>query len=170
MWNIIKHNVDRLQGKAPKGKKRSSKWRKVRAAHVKRNPTCAVCGGTKKLEVHHIIPFHECPGLELVPENLMTLCESKKKGVTCHQFFGHLGNYKKWNETVREDVVIWNRKLHPPPATTPPPPPEKQQPTTPYAVRLFNPNTPHEKLGLQEKNESLKDPPAVDRDAEGVRP
>jgi len=33
---------------------RSSAWRKIRNEHLKDHPCCAVCGGTKKLNVHHI--------------------------------------------------------------------------------------------------------------------
>ena len=61
---------------------------------------CAVCSGTASLEVHHIVPFHIDATKELDPSNLITLCESKKNGVNCHLFFGHLGNYKRVNVQV----------------------------------------------------------------------
>ena len=102
---------DRIQGKAPKGAKRSSRWRKVRAAHLEANPECACCESRTKLEVHHIIPFNLAPDLELDPNNLITLCENKKYGVNCHLLFGHLGNYKRANPTVKEDVIIWNMRV-----------------------------------------------------------
>jgi 5-methylcytosine-specific restriction protein A len=98
------------EGKEPLHK-RSSHWPTVRKNHVKNNPTCALCEGTKKLEVHHIKPFHLHPELELDPDNLITLCEDKGNGVYCHLFFGHLGNYKSLNENVREDVELWRNKL-----------------------------------------------------------
>ena len=98
------------EGKEPLHK-RSSHWPTVRKNHVKNNPTCALCEGTKKLEVHHIKPFHIHPELELDPSNLITLCEDKGNGVYCHLFFGHLGNYKSLNENVREDVELWRNKL-----------------------------------------------------------
>lgn len=90
---------------------RSSKWRKVRHAHLLKNPFCAVCGGEKKLEVHHIVMFNQDPSRELDPTNLLTLCESKKNGVTCHQFFGHLGNYSRINPDVVKDANMWYNKL-----------------------------------------------------------
>lgn len=99
------------EGKHPEGHKRSSKWNKVRKEHLKNNPTCALCGGTKKLNVHHIRPFHVHPELELEPSNLITLCEDKGEGIYCHLFFGHLGNYKSINVTVVEDIKIWREKL-----------------------------------------------------------
>jgi len=79
---------------------RSGRWPKVRMDHLERFPTCAACDGTEEVEVHHIAPFHVFPRLELHPDNLITLCE--KKG--CHLLFGHLGNYRSWNQDVEEDV------------------------------------------------------------------
>jgi hypothetical protein len=98
------------QGKEP-AHKRSPHWAKVRKEHLKNNPTCALCGGSRKLEVHHVKPFHVHPELELDPENLLTLCEDKGDGVYCHLFFWHLGSYKSINVTVREDILIWKEKL-----------------------------------------------------------
>lgn len=94
------------------GALRSNQWPKVRAEFLKNNPRCAVCGGTSKNEIHHIMIFSKFPELELDERNFINLCESKKKGVTCHQFFGHLGNYKNYNPNVRDDAEIWNLKLN----------------------------------------------------------
>ena len=110
---IIKNIKDVIQGKASFGHKRSSKWPTVRKNHLKNNPTCAVCGGDKVLEVHHLISFAQNPELELDPDNLITLCESKSKGgLNCHLVFGHLTNYKKINPNVVEDAAYWNKKLN----------------------------------------------------------
>ena len=108
---IFKHVKDIIQGKTSLRKKRSSKWPSVRKQHLEKFPTCAVCGATNKLEVHHIQPFHKNPEFELDSNNLITLCESKSKGVCCHLLFGHLGNYKNINSGIIEDVKIWNDKL-----------------------------------------------------------
>ena len=102
---------DRLTGKAPKGAKRSSQWGKVRDAFLKKNPSCACCGGTKTLRVHHIVPFHEQPSLELVETNLITLCEAKKYGINCHLLLGHLGNWRRWNATVVFSAGWWGLKI-----------------------------------------------------------
>ena len=107
---MIKRIKDFIQGKP--AKKRSPLWAKVRAEHLVRNPFCAVCGGTKNLDTHHILPFHEFPELELDTYNLITLCESKNLGVTCHLFFGHLGNYRKINKMVVIDAIQWREKLN----------------------------------------------------------
>lgn len=90
---------------------RSSKWPGVRINFLKLNPTCAVCGGTKTLEVHHIRPFHIHPELELVPTNLIALCESGKYGINCHLLVGHLGNYKSINTDMLSDTLVWRAKL-----------------------------------------------------------
>lgn len=109
---MIQKLKDLVQGKAPLKATRSSKWPTVRKHHLENNPTCAVCGGTSTLEVHHKRPYHSHPELELDPDNLITLCESKSKGgLNCHLVFGHLTNYKKINPNVDEDAAIWNEKL-----------------------------------------------------------
>jgi len=99
------------EGKHPEGSKRSSHWSTTRKHHIEKHAECALCGGTKKLNVHHIKPFHVHPELELEPSNLITLCEDKGNGVYCHLFFGHLGNYKSINPNVVEDVLLWKEKL-----------------------------------------------------------
>ena len=111
MQGIVRRIRDRVQGRAPAHAKRSSRWPHVRKEHLAKHPRCALCGGTKKLEVHHKLPFHVAPHLELDPANLITLCEAKRNGVTCHQFFGHLGNYKLFNEHVEADVELWRAKM-----------------------------------------------------------
>lgn len=108
---IIKHLIDAAKGKHPLGTARSPHWGTVRKAHLSDHPTCAVCGGSGKLEVHHIQPFHLDPSKELDPENLITLCESGAGGVNCHLHFGHLGNFKSWNTSVPLDAPQWFKKI-----------------------------------------------------------
>jgi 5-methylcytosine-specific restriction enzyme A len=99
------------KNKAPKGSKRSGQWPKVRREFLKTNTSCAVCGGRLKLEVHHVRPFHMHPELELDPSNLIVLCENKKDGANCHLLFGHLGSFKSFNASVREDAKVWMEKI-----------------------------------------------------------
>ena len=80
--------------------KRSSKWRKVRKAHIQKQWWCRYCGNLNNLEVHHIQPFHLYPELELDEDNLITLCEGMFK--ECHLKQGHLGNYKKYNPDIKK--------------------------------------------------------------------
>ena len=108
---LIKHIKDVAQGKTTIDNPRSEHWPVVRKQHLLRQPCCALCGGSDKLEVHHIRPFHLHPELELEPTNLITLCESLKGGANCHLLFGHLGNFKSFNVTVIADSAQWNAKI-----------------------------------------------------------
>jgi 5-methylcytosine-specific restriction protein A len=102
---------DVLQGKASITQRRSSRWPTVRKKHLLNNPVCAVCNGSKKLEVHHKQPFHKRPELELESSNLITLCEDWSYGLNCHLLIGHLGNYRDINNNVDNDVSVWHQKL-----------------------------------------------------------
>lgn len=102
---------DKKSDKTPNGAKRSNKWPTVRKAFLRTSPTCSLCGGKKKLEVHHVKPFHLHPELELDPNNFITLCENKGDGLNCHLLFGHLGNFKSVNDSVRTDASAWNKKI-----------------------------------------------------------
>ena len=85
---------------------RSPQWNKVRNQHLKEQSTCQVCGSNEDLSVHHIIPFHVDKSKELVPSNLITLCEHNK----CHFIFGHLFNWSAYNPNVLIDAQIYKDK------------------------------------------------------------
>ena len=110
MLSWIELIEDRLTGKAPKGARRSKHWRKTRKGHLKENPRCELCNGNKKITVHHVVPFHLAPDLELDSENLITLCQGKKE-LNCHLIFGHVGSFQKCNFSVRNDVREWCDKM-----------------------------------------------------------
>jgi len=84
---------------------RSPGWAKTRREHLKKFPICANCGEKKfvGMQVHHIVPFHCDPTLELEPSNLITLCSNPR----CHLDKGHLGYWKSWNVSVIEDCEAW---------------------------------------------------------------
>lgn len=84
---------------------RSPRWSSVRKEHLIHEPLCRACNRKKDLEVHHIIPYHINPEEELNPSNLITLCSN------CHLLFGHLMDYKSWNENVREDCNNFSSKI-----------------------------------------------------------
>lgn len=96
---------------------RSPQWPAVRAAHLRKEPTCRACGGKLHLEVHHIEPFHlhqvdpaRFPvDRELDQTNLITLCESATHN--CHLWVGHLGLWASWNTDVRADAAAWLKKV-----------------------------------------------------------
>ena len=91
------------------GVPRSSRWSSVRRQHLNLNPTCAVCNTKKNLSCHHLLPYNKFPAEELNPENLVTLCESA--GMNCHITFGHLGDFKFYNQNALEDIGIWHAKF-----------------------------------------------------------
>lgn len=88
------------------GQPRSPGWRAVRSKHLDQFSTCAACGRSKDLEVHHVVPFHLNRDAELDPANLLTLC-----GDSCHLAFGHLFDWSSHNPTVREDAAAWLAKV-----------------------------------------------------------
>lgn len=85
---------------------RSPSWSAVRKKHIEKQPCCQACGSCKRPEVHHIIPVHVDPSKELDPNNLITLCDKY-----CHFIFGHLMNYKSWNDNVVEDSRVYYKKV-----------------------------------------------------------
>lgn len=87
---------------------RSSKWKKTRIQHLVNNPCCAVCGSSKNVVPHHIIPVHLDKSKELDPNNLISLCENDN--FNCHFFFGHFKNWTKHNSNIVEDARIWFEK------------------------------------------------------------
>jgi hypothetical protein len=80
---------------------RQTKWTKVRKAVLKAHPYCAVCGGRTLLQVHHLIPPHLRPELELEPKNLIVLCMGSNE---CHLLLGHGNNFKKYNPYIAADA------------------------------------------------------------------
>ena len=89
------HDVALLSGES-----RSQHWPTVRKHFIESHPACEACGTKDDLNVHHVKPFHEFPELELDPSNLITLCREH------HFAVGHLGNWNKANQLVREDSAI----------------------------------------------------------------
>jgi len=111
---FLKYVNDRLKGKAEKGQKRSKEWTTLRKRVLKNSDAkCAVCGSTKKLELHHILPFNLFPDLELEEGNLIILCDGNGRfGIkSCHLLFGHYGNFKLYNPNVHDDAFVWNHKI-----------------------------------------------------------
>ena len=76
-------------------RQRSSQWKKLRAAHLVKEPVCVACGRNGDLEVHHIIPVSVDPAKELDENNLITLCANP-----CHRVFGHFLSYQCYNKHV----------------------------------------------------------------------
>ncbi len=80
---------------------RSSKWGGVRKSILKENQKCACCGSNILLQVHHFLPYHKHPELELDPKNLVVMCMSKNE---CHLLVAHGDNFKKYNPYLAADL------------------------------------------------------------------
>lgn len=85
---------------------RSGQWPRVRREHLEREPACAACGRTAKLEVHHVQSYSQHPELELEPSNLLTMCADP-----CHFVHGHLMSWTRINPHVREDAARYLQRL-----------------------------------------------------------
>jgi 5-methylcytosine-specific restriction endonuclease McrA len=94
--------ADLVAGSRP----RSSQWPRVRREHLARYPSCAACGRTRELEVHHVVPYHERPDLELEAGNLLTLCADP-----CHLVHGHLMSWTRINPRVRQDADAYLSRI-----------------------------------------------------------
>ena len=89
---------------------RSGRWGTVRKNYLEFNKECAVCGATKNLVVHHMVPVHVDPTKELDNDNFVVLCETPT--FNCHLFFGHLKNWTRFNPNILEDAKNWKEKLN----------------------------------------------------------
>jgi 5-methylcytosine-specific restriction protein A len=78
---------------------RSTRWASVRDAFLEVHNECAVCGGGRFLEVHHIKPYHLFPEKELDIGNLIVLCDSPAR--RCHFVFGHLMDWRCYDPQIR---------------------------------------------------------------------
>lgn len=85
---------------------RSPKWRTVRKKFLLEHNKCEACGTTKDLEIHHIVPVHIDPTLELEESNLITLCSK-----SCHLLFGHFMDWKSHNPQVEKDCLMLRDKI-----------------------------------------------------------
>jgi HNH endonuclease len=84
-----------------KSTERSPHWDSVRDRIVKERGACEACGSNKRLQVHHIAPFHLRPELELDVSNLIVLCMDETE---CHLNIGHGGSFKSYNPDVVESA------------------------------------------------------------------
>lgn len=102
----LRQIADELEEEVPfhpfYGLRRNPRWDELADEHLRENACCAACGGKKKLQVHHIKPFHLFPELEMEPSNLITLCDANYKH--CHFIVGHLCSWHSWNPDVVDDA------------------------------------------------------------------
>jgi hypothetical protein len=92
------------------GEARSSEWPALRKKFLK-GKLCAACSGNKKLEAHHIMPFHMDKSKELDVNNLIPLCEGNKD-INCHLVMGHSFNFKGVNpNSVSDSARLLSEKI-----------------------------------------------------------
>ena len=76
---------------------RAPGWKFLRSDFILEFPACAACGSmVGSLQVHHIKCVRLYPELELVWDNLITLCGEH------HFILGHGGNWLHWNKNIVE--------------------------------------------------------------------
>ena len=80
---------------------RSPKWAALSKHYKLEHPRCAGCGTLQGVQVHHIIPFHTDPTMELNVSNLISLCKGR-----CHLKIGHGGSYQSFNPLARQDAAF----------------------------------------------------------------
>lgn len=78
-------------------------WRTARLQAIKLNPFCALCGTTKNLHVHHIVPYRISRSSAL--ENLIPLCRRDHKRV--EHFFLQLEPFEKG---MTPEMRLWHRR------------------------------------------------------------
>jgi hypothetical protein len=88
---------------------RSPQWPAIRKKWLQLHNICESCGTNKNLEVHHKIPVHVNPFLELELSNFITLCEYPAHH--CHFTFGHFFNWTLYNPAIDTDATAWFAKL-----------------------------------------------------------
>ena len=85
---------------------RSSQWSRMRKENIK--DYCEMCeqkgGLLRPLELHHILPFHNHPELELDVTNFITACRH------CHLRYCHLGSFQSFCADIREQAALWRTK------------------------------------------------------------
>lgn len=105
MKNLLLHAVHLAQSairERRKAKERSPEWSGVRDRFLASHPECSACGGKKRLQVHHSMPYHLRPELELVESNLLVLCMGRFE---CHLAIGHGDDFRAWNPLVAHHAV-----------------------------------------------------------------
>ena len=89
---------------------RGHAWAKARDAYRKTHPTCAACGCSGPIAIHHIRTWRLCEAeedqwLRTDPVNLISLCTCREPSHNCHWIHGHLGlSWKASNPNVRADA------------------------------------------------------------------
>lgn len=88
--------------------KRSPKWPEVQRAFLVKHVSCEACNSTTRLQVHHKLPFHLRPELELDEGNLVVLCMGRN---ACHLLLGHGDDFRAYNPAIKLTLAGLRTKL-----------------------------------------------------------
>ena len=106
IYRIIEFIRDWLAGKPLLGGLRGPLWNQTKREFEKLHPKiCAVCGITKKIELHHCLPYHLDKSKENDFNNLIWLCRLH------HLWVGHLGSFFSFNSEVKRDSEFCRKKI-----------------------------------------------------------
>ena len=88
------------------GAVRGPLWSKTKREYAKIHPkVCPFCKTTKKIELHHIFPYHLFPQYENSFWNLVWACRD------CHFKFCHHLDWSAFNPNVLEDIKWYKEKI-----------------------------------------------------------
>lgn len=90
------------------GVRDSYSYHKAMKKYLLNNPSCAFCGRTSKVDVHHKVPVSVCPERASDDTNMITLCRKPQ----CHLVVGHLGNFKKYNSKIEEVCGVMKNDIN----------------------------------------------------------
>lgn len=76
--NINKIKIGKRKARNQKKKTEKELWKNARQKAIERDRGCVICGDTKKINVHHLIP-KEFKLLKFEPSNLICLCPKHHK-------------------------------------------------------------------------------------------
>ena len=75
----VKAELDRLRPSAAR-RGYGPRWRRARAAYLRRHPLCVTCGAAGRLEpatvVDHVVPHRDAPGLFWDRANWQSMCKA----------------------------------------------------------------------------------------------
>jgi len=89
---------------AYRGLKRNPSWEHDSRLWLKDHNECAATGWTYKLQIHHVLPFHLFPQLEMDESNWIVLTENPL--FEAHFEIGHNKNWREYNIHVRIDAMM----------------------------------------------------------------
>ena len=89
LLSLLGYRRDYGLAAAGPGRARAPGWEALSRQLRSERPECECCGLPTTV-IHHVLPFHVHPSLELDKTNLIALCNE------CHLRIGHGGSFRAW--------------------------------------------------------------------------